>query len=103
MRVLLVHPDFKRATAKSADAADGMLPARSLIELGGVLSGAGHRVTVLDSFSARAREQKDPPDMDRVLSIMLEEEDFDAVGISVCTPLRKEAHEMARTDRKSVV
>jgi radical SAM superfamily enzyme YgiQ (UPF0313 family) len=100
MRVLLVHPDFKRATAKSADTADGLLPARSLIELGGVLSGAGHRVTVLDSFSARAREQKDPPDMDRVLSIMLEEEDFDAVGISVCTPLRKEAHEMARTVKR---
>ncbi|MFO8057523.1 MAG: radical SAM protein [bacterium] len=95
MRVLLVQPDRKRSTSEDAPAS-GLLPARSLVELGGTLADHGHEVTVLDPLTAQSRNKQATHDMTAALADLLSEREFDAVGIAVYTPLQKEAHEMAR-------
>ncbi len=96
MRVLLVQPDFTPTRSKDIDPAAGKLPARSLVELSGTLDKEGHEVIVLDPLSALPLCEENSPDMAEALSKVLKERNLDAVGISVCTPLRKEAHDLAR-------
>lgn len=95
MRVLLVQPDYKR---RGPDFAEGLLPARSLIELGALLESRGHEVTVLDPLVSLGVTGEDGGlDMPAALRALLEEGRFEAVGMAFYTPNRGEALELART------
>jgi anaerobic magnesium-protoporphyrin IX monomethyl ester cyclase len=92
MRVILIQPDYRRQAANGEDLSRRLLPARSLVELGGRLEAAGHEVTVLDPLTAANGGELD---LEAALEKVLAEREFDVAGIAVYTAVRKEAHRLA--------
>lgn len=96
MKVLLVQPDFKRRDSTPENLAAHLLPSYSLILLAQILDKAGHQARVLDAWSNWVVTGKGTEnDLSAGLKSILEKESFDLVGISVYTPIRKEAMELA--------
>ena len=96
MKVLLVQPDYKRQGGTPQELAEHLLPSYSLILLAQILSKAGHQARVLDPWSNWVITGKGTEnDLAKGLAQILHEEKFDLVGVSVYTPVRKEAMELA--------
>jgi len=97
LKVLLIQPDFQRQDSSSEQLSSHLLPSYSLVLLSQILEKAGHKTKVLDGFSnwvitGKGKEN----DLSKGLKTILEKESFDLVGISVYTPLRKEALQLAK-------
>jgi anaerobic magnesium-protoporphyrin IX monomethyl ester cyclase len=93
MRVLLIQPDYRRHAENGDALAARLLPARSLLELGGRLEAAGHEVTVLDPLTGIGPEGE--LDLEAALDRLTAEREFDLAGIAVYTATRREAHRLA--------
>ena len=101
MRVLLIQPDYRRQESSPQELESRLLPSYSLILLAQILKQAGHEAKVLDNFSNWALTGKGKEnDLALGLKQLLEKEKFDLVGISVYSPVRKEAMALARMARE---
>jgi len=97
MRVLLVQPDYVRQVDAPEVMKKRLLPGRPLLQLKSVLEEAGHQVTVLDPLVALNNTKKGRKlDLAKAAADLARDNDFNAAGISIYTPLRKEAHDIAK-------
>ncbi len=101
MKVLLVQPDYQRKGLSPEELSKRLLPSYPLILLSEILAKAGHPTRVLDAWSNWILSGKGVEnDLLVGAQKLLEKESYDLVGISVYTPLRKEAVELARLVEK---
>lgn len=101
MKILLIQPDYFRKEDTPDQLLQHLLPSYSLILLAELLQNAGHQVRVLDNWSNWMLTGKgNENDLLQGMKIILEKENFDLAGISVYTPLRKEAIQLARELKK---
>ncbi len=98
MKVLLVQPDYGREQPDPS----ALLPSYPLNLLAVILRKGGHDVTVLDPPLSHALF-KDRPEKEyrEFLASLMERERFDAVGVSVYAPLRKEALRVMREAKRA--
>lgn len=101
MKVLLIQPDYQRKAPSPEELSQHLLPSYPLILLSEILANAGHQAQVLDGWSNwMLLGSGSENDLGLGAQKLLEKEDFDLAGISVYTPLRKEAVELARLIKK---
>jgi len=97
MKVLLLQPDRLRKAPDPETLSRSLLPSHSLHLLGAILRQHGHQVQVLDPPLIHALcgsgATSDPL---VALESLLERESFDAAGIAIYSPLRREALALAR-------
>ena len=97
MKVLLIQPDRVRNAPDPETLSRSLLPSHSLHLLAAILRQHGHQVQVLDPPLIHALcgsgANSDPL---AALGRRLEQESFDAAGIAVYSPLRREALALAR-------
>ena len=102
MKVLLVQPDRRRQAPNGDALARSLLPSYSLHLLAECLRQAGHEVEVLDPPLAHALlgagASSDPA---ASLALLLERERYDAAGVAVYSPLRREALEMMQALKRA--
>lgn len=97
MKILLIQPDYPRRESTPRELENRLLPSYSLILLAQILKQTGHEAMVLDGFSNWVLTGKGSEnDLSLGLGRLLQQEKFDLVGISVYSPLRKEALNLAR-------
>jgi len=97
VKVLLIQPDYPRTESSPQELEKKLLPSYSLILLAQLLEVQGHQAQVLDGFSSwHLTGKKNQNQLDQALKLLLEKNDYELVGISVYTPLRKEAIELAQ-------
>lgn len=99
MKVLLVEADFMREVGrKESFFAEPSAPALGVNYLASILRNRGHSVIVLDSFYEYLRTNFTSP-IDVVkgtISILKREKDIECVGISITSPTRNYALDIAR-------
>jgi len=97
LKILLIQPDYPRRALSSEELRESLIPSYSLILLSELLEQAGHKARVLDGYSnwvitGKGKEN----DLTKGLRLILEKEQYELVGISVYTAVRKEALELAQ-------
>ena len=102
MKILLVQPDRRRQAPDGDALSRGLLPSYSLHLLAECLGRAGHEVDVLDPPLAHALTgagaTSDPA---AALKRLLVRERYDAAGVAIYSPLRREALEMAQAIKRA--
>jgi len=102
LKVLLVQPDRRRQAPDAETLARSLLPSYPLHLLAAILRRKGHEVLVLDPPLAHALSGAGASsDPNAGLTRLLQGESWDAAGLAIYSPLRREALELARAIKRA--